>query len=118
MTGETLNAVANWVLLSGFPAIVLFVLLYNRSEWRSTPVGRSLMYQGLAMCLVVTIVLLSLFFQDYPGRPLVRILGYAAFSVTLWRMVFTVVAYQRTRDHEEAQMINAFRRRRRRKTTD
>ena len=39
MNVETLNTIANWVLMSAFPAVILFPILYSRSDWKATLVA-------------------------------------------------------------------------------
>lgn len=105
---EVLNRVADWALLSSFPAVFLFAAYYSRSRWRSTAVGRSLMYQSLSMALVLVVVLSSMLWHDYPGRPIVRLVGYTWLSVNLWRMFFTLRAYQKTADEQDPRLLDAF----------
>ena len=98
LSTDRLNDVANWILLGSAPAIVLFVAYFSRSDWRSTRVGRALMYQALGMTLIVLVVLASLFFGDYPGREYVRLVGYTVLTTVLWRMFFVLRSYQREGD--------------------
>lgn len=96
---QTLETVGTWVLLSSFPAILLFVPLYARSRWRTTEAGRALMFQSSGMALVVTIVLLTGFLGfEYPGRPFVRIIGFSMLSIASWRLLITLVRVQHRGD--------------------
>ncbi len=93
---EVVNQFADLVLLASFPAILLFVLFYLRSRWRTYAVGRALMHQAISLCLVVFIVLLSLILgSDYPGRPFVRLVGYTVLCAAMWRMLWVLVKIQR-----------------------
>lgn len=89
---EFFLAVGDYILLSSFPALALFVGFYFfGSPWKKLLVGRSLMYFALALLLICTIVLLSLFLgPTYPGREFVRIFGYIGVSATSWRLFFTL----------------------------
>lgn len=99
---DPLNIIANFIVLIGWLPALLFVVFYGmRSKWRATLAGRTLMYQSFGFWLVMTVVLIGIWFPDMPGRSLIRLLAYGFLVITMWRMFITLLRYQR----EEKDMV-------------
>lgn len=91
-----MNTLADWAVTLSFPPALLFVIYYAAfSPWRSTVVGRSLMYQSIGMVVVTGVVIASIWLGEYEGRGVVRFIGYSILTITLWRMFFTLRHYQK-----------------------
>lgn len=86
----------DFVLYAGTPAILLFVIFYGvRSDWRRLVAGRSLMYMSIAMLAIMTLAAVTAILgPDFPFRPLIRFVVYAAMSITLWKMFYTLIKIQ------------------------
>lgn len=63
--------------------------------WRSTPIGTTLMYQKIAMLLLILLVAASMFLGDYPGREFIRAAVYVAIVSLFWRVLFTLRRIQK-----------------------
>ena len=110
----SLELVGLVALLSGLPAMVLFVTFYGaRSNWRTYPAGRALMYVELSLALTYlwVAVRLGLALTGHldvgPPRPpealgwqLVRIALFGGISASQWRLLYTLLAIQRAPDQD------------------
>lgn len=89
----------NVFTVAGWLACLLFVVFYaTRSSWRVHLVGRSLMYQSVALLLTLSVVIIGLWWPDMPGRVAIRLVCYGGLVFTTWRMFFTLLRYQREED--------------------
>lgn len=92
---DTLNVVADWLLIVAFPAIPIFVLLYLRSQWRRTLPGRALMFMTMSLLGVFFLVMARLVFgDDYLLRPYLRLVIYSILLVAQWGMVVVLFRIQ------------------------
>lgn len=94
---ETINTIANYVVLAYVIPLAAFILLYAiRSPWRSTELGVALMIQKVAFTTLILIILASYFIGSaYPGREWVRLFGFLAVGATLVMDVVNLLRYQR-----------------------
>lgn len=68
------------MLVSGV-ALLLFVFLYAFRPWRSTRQGRAVMTSAVGKVILIDALALPFaMFGDYPGRPVVRLVGFAIFT--------------------------------------
>lgn len=75
-----------------------FVVTYGvRSPWRSTVVGRSLMYVWVSLAVIMTLITGSFWFGEYPGRTFVRLVVYGTLPVALGKFLWVLVQVQRGR---------------------
>lgn len=78
-----------------------FVIRYGFwSPWRRSAVGRSLMYVWLSLTAVLTLVVLSYWFGEYPGRDYVRLAVYATLPMAFTTFLRVLVRQQRKDDSE------------------
>lgn len=92
---DPINIIANIVVIAGWlPSLLYVVLYFLRSKWRATMVGRALMYQSVAFFLVMTVVLIGIWFPDMPGRATIRLVSYLIMVGTVWRMLVVLRRYQ------------------------
>lgn len=68
--------------------------------WRSTPIGKVLMYQKIAMLSLILLVAASMFFGEYPGRHIIRVIVYGATIFLFWRVLFTLRRIQKKYEKE------------------
>lgn len=73
------------------PAVNLYPLLYAFRPWRSTPQGRALMVKALGNVIVIDVVLAYLAFGDYPGRDVVRVVGFGLFAAGIWYLFISLL---------------------------
>lgn len=90
--------VGNVVVLTYLLPLGLFIYYYvfsGRSPWRSTELGKALAYQKASFTAVILLILASIFFPDYMGRGIVRIVVYTAVGISLWIDFGNLIRYQR-----------------------
>lgn len=109
---ESLLLVGDLILFAGMPAIVLFTVLYGfRSKWREVLAGRSLFYMALSLTAIVLLAvwsrLSSIFDWPMPFREWVRMGVYTFTSLSLWRMVATLIRYQRLDREKKTREVSA-----------
>lgn len=74
---------------------VLFVATYGTlAPWWRSWAGRSLMALGFAIAAACSLVTVSLFWPDFPGRPFTRVVLYGLAAVSTWVAFATVVTSQ------------------------
>lgn len=79
-----------------------FVALYGfRSPWRSTPVGRSLMYVWVALAVVLSMIVATRYLGDYPGRTVLRVLIYTPLPVAFAQFIRVLLRVQAGRERGE-----------------
>jgi len=70
----------------------LYPLFYAFRPWASTPQGRALMTKAVGNLILIDVVLATLVFgQDYPGRALVRMIGFGVFVVGMWALFLSLL---------------------------
>lgn len=75
-----------------------FVVRYGFwSPWRETVVGRSLMYVWVSLTVVLTLITLSFWFGDYPGRFYVRLVVYSTLPLAFASFLRVLVQVQHGR---------------------
>jgi len=94
------DTVSDWVfiglLLVGITPLLHFIYRYHRySPWRSTPIGRTLMYQKLAMAGILLLALFARLFGDYTLRPYLTLIVYGALVFFFWRTDVQLLHTQR-----------------------
>jgi HAMP domain-containing protein len=95
---EALLDIGDWILAAGFLPAAYFALGYGFSApWRRSLLGVMFVLVGSALALTDAVVLASLFFgADYPGRWLVRILGYSVATVASYVLAISWVIERRS----------------------
>lgn len=90
---DTLNNIADIILLVSLPAVLYFTVSYGlRAPWWKSLIGIMFFSLGAALSIFDAIVLLSLFLgPDYPGRPIIRIFGYVLLTLSLY---FICIVYE------------------------
>lgn len=122
MSVEHAIAAANVCLVVAGIAAVIFPVLYARSPWYDSTVGRDTM--TFAVCLVVIIALLlavRVFGLEGPPRAFLALAIYAALAFLFWRRVWVLWRIQHdpwgfARRDEERQQRREQRRANRQKT--
>lgn len=89
MTNDQLLAIGDWTLVAGLLPATLFLVIYGGFHpWYRSLVGWLFVLLGLAIVSVDVVVLLSLFLgTEYPGRWIVRVIGYAIHSSSGWALL-------------------------------
>jgi hypothetical protein len=86
----------DFVVLSFVVPLSIFIVRYAFwSPWRSTELGRHLMYQKASIAAVIALILLALFIPDFFLRAEVRLIAYLAVGFFLWLDVVTLIRIQR-----------------------
>ena len=91
-----LLVVGNFVVLSFLIPLTIFIFRYALySPWRSTELGRHLMYQKSSIAAVIALVLIALFIPEFFLRAEIRLLAYLAVGFFMWLDVVTLIRIQR-----------------------
>jgi hypothetical protein len=93
------------LLLAAFVPAVAFPLLYLRSPWRSTIVGRSVMTLAVVIALALALPLSRIALGDPEWLQAVRLVVFVLIVVALWQQLIVLVTVQRRqrrRDKENA----------------
>lgn len=72
--------VSYYLLLIAVAPANLYVLFYWFRPWTRTPQGRALMVKALGNAVLLDIIFSANWFHDYPGRGLIRVIGFAFFT--------------------------------------
>ena len=81
------------------PIVNLYPLLYAFRPWRSTHQGRALMVKALGNMIVIDMAAATLVLgYDYPGRDLVRVVGFALFAAGMYYLAWSMLTAP---NHEE-----------------
>jgi hypothetical protein len=92
---ELLLVIGNYVVLSFLIPLTIFIVRYAFwSPWRSTELGRQLMYQKSSIVAVIALVLLALFVPDFFLRAEIRLAAYLAVGFFMWLDVVTLIRIQ------------------------
>jgi hypothetical protein len=71
-----------------------FVVVYLRSDWRSSAIGRHLLFYSAALCFLYLTSIVSFFVHAlWMAGPL--LIGHAVFDALIWQRVYLVVKAQR-----------------------
>ena len=108
LLGVELNDIANVIAITALIPVGMFIYYYGTTAapgkwyrrkysnlWRSTSIGKVLMYQKISWFLFLLFVLSSIFF-DYPGREVVRVLAYSALVAQFWVVFHTLRKLQKS----------------------
>ena len=102
-----LEAMANVIAATSIIPLTLFVFFYGTKKvygrpgrvytdsWRSTDIGRVLMYQKIAWVVFIGFVVVNLFTEDYVLQEPLRVLIYTALVVLFWRVFFILRKLQK-----------------------
>lgn len=99
MTGEHLmTLIATWAIYAATPPAVAFPILYTRSPWRSSIVGRAVMTLSVAIALILVASLAYQFIPALPGLPVAAAVLYVWLAFALWRLLVVLARVQSGRD--------------------
>lgn len=95
---DHLLVIGDWILAAGFLPAAAFALGYGlTSPWRRSLLGVMFVLVGAALALTDAVVLASLIFgTDYPGRWLVRIIGYSVATAASYVLVVSWLIERRS----------------------
>ncbi len=83
MDNEAILFVGNIGLLVGMVFVLLFVFMYvTRSDWKSTTVGRAVLWFTGSIASILAFVTIVAFTGDFPGRIFIRFVLYWSFAVS------------------------------------
>lgn len=91
----TLLAIANYVILSSFVPLVVFIIIYSSRPWRTSGIGIGYMVQKFSMAVLMLFILASVILPDFPGREWIRLVVYVAVVATFWFDVVQVTHVQK-----------------------
>ncbi len=110
---DNFNLVIDLIAYSAIIPIGLFVYFYGSKPWRghrlirrpstlwrTTAVGRTLMYQSIAWFAYLIFVAASLWFGDWAGRDILRSVIYIVLVVLFWRLFFVLRQAQKKRPND------------------
>lgn len=93
---DDLNAVPNAIAGLVFVGALAFVVIYGtQSKWRTFAPGRALMYWVASFALLILMNTIHLATGPYPGIEFVRIFVYSTLLLSVWRLVFALLAILR-----------------------
>lgn len=82
------------LMAGGAAGTCAFVVVYTRSDWRSSAIGRHLMFYSSALCFLYLASIVSLFVHAlWMAFPLLA--GHLVFDALIWQRVYLVVKAQR-----------------------
>lgn len=105
------NDLANWIAVTALVPIGLFIFYYGTAEvpgkwyrrlsnrWKSTTIGKVLMFQKIVWFFFLVFVLQAIFF-DYPFQDLLRPIVYGLLVVQFW-VVFAALRRIQKRSYTE-----------------
>lgn len=70
-----------WLFVGCVPAANMYALFYSFRPWRSTRQGQALMMKALGNVIIIDLTVAFMWFGDYPGRDLLRVVGFSLFWV-------------------------------------
>jgi hypothetical protein len=71
-----------------------FVVVYLRSDWRSSAIGKHLLFYSAALCVLYVLSIVGFFIHAlWLAGPL--LIGHAVFDALIWQRVYLVVKAQR-----------------------
>lgn len=103
-----LNIIANIMAVSALIPLGSFIYFYGTRPapgkwyrrkysnlWRTTEIGRILMYQKISWFSFLLFVLVGIFTEPYPGEATVRLIIYAALLTLFWRVFISLRKIQK-----------------------
>jgi cadmium resistance protein CadD (predicted permease) len=87
------------LLIVGAVASNLYSFFYAFRPWRKTPQGRALMVKSLGNVIVIDLSLAFVAFGDYPGRNMLRVLGFTLFVIGIWYLLVSLLTSPGARDY-------------------
>ena len=117
------NDVANYIAVTALLPIGLFIFYYGTAKvpgkwfrrysdrWRTTTIGRVLMFQKVVWFFFLIFVLQAIFF-DYPGQDILRPFIYSLLVLQFWIVFFALRRIQkrgaevRTEDEKDLNLDN------------
>ncbi len=85
--------------------LLTFIVTYFRSNWRTNPVGRYIMYFMVTMLAVFVYIMLGPIVGSYPGRPAVDIVFLIAINYAAWRIVWLIYRIRKNGKVEDDEAI-------------
>lgn len=87
---------ADHVVRGIFYAVVipanLYALFYAFRPWYTTPQGRALMIKAAGNAILLDVIVASLWFgEDYPGRDVIRIVGFGLFTIGILYLLCSLI---------------------------
>lgn len=77
----TPDEIVFWLFVGCVPAANLYPLFYIFRPWGTTQQGQALMMKALGNVIIIDLSVAYLLFGDYPGRDLLRVVGFSLFFV-------------------------------------
>lgn len=104
-----LNDIANLIAVTAVIPLSAFIFYYATelvpgrkylrrysSRWKTTQIGRILMYQKVSFLLFLLFVLVGIFTEPYPAESYIRLFVYGVLVVLFWRVFFVLRKVQKT----------------------
>lgn len=96
---SALDLIPNLIAATAFVGAVVFIAVYaTRSKWRATAPGKALMYWVISFAGLILMNTIHLYTGRYAGIEFVRIVVYTALTLSVWRLVFTLIRILRVGD--------------------
>ncbi|PPF64529.1 hypothetical protein C5E11_03820 [Clavibacter michiganensis] len=93
---SALDLIPNIIAGLAFVGAVSFILIYATwSNWRATAPGKALMYWVISFSGLILMNTIHLYTGRYPGIEFVRIIVYTALTLSVWRLVATLIRITR-----------------------
>lgn len=84
------------VIAASIPAILLPIVYFFGSPWKTTLVGKMMMNKMAAIGVVFALILVGVVTGgDYPGRDWIRVVAYAYLAIALWAQLVLLLRIQR-----------------------
>lgn len=81
-----------WIFMFAAVPVNLYALFYTFRPWRRTAQGQALWVKSIGNVIVIDVVLATLVFgEDYPGREVIRVVGFATFAVGISYLFLSLV---------------------------
>lgn len=109
-----LNDLANVVAVTAILPLAAFIYYYGTvpvegrkhlrkysNRWKSTSIGKTLMYQKISWLAFLIFVLIGVFAPAYLIEPYVRLIMYSSLVVLFWRVFFNLRLLQKTPPTDE-----------------
>jgi hypothetical protein len=87
----TADEIVLWLFVGCLPAVNLYPLFYAFRPWRSTPQGQALMVKALGNVMVIDLTVTYLWFGEYPGRDVLRVVGFSLFFTGINYLLATLI---------------------------
>lgn len=84
----SVDEIVLWLFVMCLPAVNLYPIFFAFRPWSATAQGKALMVKALGNMMIVDVTCLYLWFGEYPGRDLIRVVGFTAFLIGVnWLLV-------------------------------